>query len=633
MATWTPANASEFQDTLYACNLGDTIILTAAATYRVPGIATDQQAFVLPGKSGGSDTDADYITIRSFALASLPEDTRVTKASSVYMPKIVAIGGRGAFQLAPHSRYWKFQGLEITNDSTGTSPEHVQDLIASSDWAYNPITNADAGHFIFDRCYIHPQEDNLTPADENYNFRTVSHGVTLNVSHLTIKNCRLSGFFGAFAHEHTTVIDSEAIAYSFGPGPLIVENNYLDSWYASILTGGADTSSANTGTISVSPVPSTTVFAVNVLNGALPVAEQMIAVSNVGKEYSAGKVLSVSGSTVTLEAPLVWNGLMNDTPAGPDSMTSAPVPVAGAAVQWAGYYQDGITVVRNTFNIDTAFAQYWKTFNGSNPKGYIEFKNGINILFEGNIMQGWPANIGFGLQNQSGSAPWSAIRNVVLKNNVFKRYSYAFGPMALTGYSRLTERGGNVLIHNNLVYGNGATDDVNGNASAFFTIGGLGIDGPLTVTHNTVIDTSSGFSIQVPGGEGVDITGTGTYKDNIIYGKTYGHQCTPSDGHAAQCYTSLDSDKNIVVNPQSVNPGDINSYWWAGSIVVDGIEDVGFTSIGTDNYRLTPESVGYLAATDEKSIGVDFDELEEALGESIGTSIVICNWNNYQVCQ
>ncbi len=163
------------------------------------------------------------------------------------MAKILAVGGRGAFQIGPNAKYWKLVGLEITNSSSGTQPEHVQDLIGSSDGGYN--RNSKPAHFIIDRCYIHPQEDGLPPSDPNYNYRTASHGVALNVADLTIKNSRLSGFFGAYRSDPSIAIDSQAIAYSSGPGPLVVDNNYLDSWYCSILTGGADTDSDNYGTI------------------------------------------------------------------------------------------------------------------------------------------------------------------------------------------------------------------------------------------------------------------------------------------------------------------------------------------------------------------------------------------------
>lgn len=569
---------------------GSTIILQAGATYTAPS-----SAFVLPAK--GCTT---YSVIRTSNVAQLPVDRRVTVADRPNMARVVAIGGRGAFQIAANSTYWALIGLEVTNQSSGTEAEHVQDLLGSVDGGYN--RNSKPAHFLIDRCYIHPQEDGLPTSDPNYNFRTASHGVAWNVADLTISNSRLTGFLGAYRHGQNINIDSEAIAYSSGPGPLNVFNNSIDAWYAGILTGGADTDSDNFGTIA--SATSNSVFTITITGGTAPIAGDMLAVGNPGKEYSACKVASVSGNTVSCLKPLVWNAQQNV--GGPDGMVAAPTPVAGQPVKWRGYVMDNINVIRNDFTIDPFWAQYWRTRTGNNPKGYVEYKNGNNIRHEGNTHDGWPANVGFGLQNQSGSAPWSSIRNVILRNNLFRRYSYAFGPMSITGYSRLTERGGNVLIDNNLVYGPGGTNDVNGNASAFFTVS-VG-DGPYTVTKNTVIDNGGGFTQQFD-----RFIGTGIFKDNILNGKEYGNQCLV-ESHITSCFTTVDSNKNLIVNNRNVNPADILSYWWANSIVVSDTAAVRFTDVATHNYRLLSTSPGYRAGTDGKDIGVDIDALNAALG-------------------
>src|SRR5689334_14780054 len=283
-ATLVVPSGGDLQAAINAANFGDTIILAAGGTYKAPG---QQVSFTLPLKPGGSGTSADYITITTSNLSGLPSG-RVSAIDAANMAKIVALGGRGAFQLAPNAKYWKFVGLEITNTSSGTANEHVQDLIGSTDAAYSR-TNKPA-HFIVDRCYVHPQEDGLPTTDPNYNFRTVSHGIVINAADVTITNSRGSGFFGAYRHAPTIAIDSEGVAYSMGPGPLDVENNYIDAWYAGMLIGGTDTDSDNFGTISGTVTPTTSAFSVSVSGGTMPLAGDMIAVANPGKEYSACKV-------------------------------------------------------------------------------------------------------------------------------------------------------------------------------------------------------------------------------------------------------------------------------------------------------------------------------------------------------
>jgi hypothetical protein len=274
----------DLQAAINSASFGDTIVLQSGASYTAPG---QQVSFNLPLKSGGTGTSADYITITSSNLASLPAG-RVSSADKVNMARIVALGGRGAFQVMPNAKYWRLQGLEITNSSSGTGAEHVVDLIGSVDAAYSRTTKP--AHFIVDRCYIHPQEDGLLPTDPNYNFRTVSHGVTLNVADLTISNCRISGIFGVYRHDHTIKIDSEAVPYSSGPGAVLIDNNYLEAWYAPILTGGRDMDSDNFGVVASSPAPTTLSFAITLQGGSLPVAGDFIAVANSGKEYSACRI-------------------------------------------------------------------------------------------------------------------------------------------------------------------------------------------------------------------------------------------------------------------------------------------------------------------------------------------------------
>lgn len=582
------------QAAINSAQLGDTIILARDVRYLAP--TTD--AFNWPVKSGCNGTS--YVTITTEGWNHVG---RVVDGSG--MAKIVARHGRGAIQVLANAGCLRLKGIEVTNQSSGTEQEHVQDLIGSADGGYR--RNSKPAYFIFDQVYVHPQEDNLSPSDPNYHLRTASHGISLSVANLTIINSRLTGFQGVYRHGPSIVIDGEAIVYAAGPGPFRVHNNLISAQYAGILTGGADSDSDNFGTIS--SASSSSSFSISLSGGSLPLVGDMIAVGNPGKEYSACKVTAVSGNAVTCDG-LTWNGQQNT--GGADAMVPAPVPAVGQPVKWRGFVMNGITVTQNSFRVDPIGAQYVRNLNGSNPKGYIEFKNGDNGLLDGNDFDGWPTSVGFGLQNQAGGAPWSSIRHWTLSNNLFRRYSYMFGPMSITGYSRRTERGGDIRIINNLGYGPGGQSDVNGNAGAFFTVGAM--DGPLVVSHNTGIDRPDGFTVQF--NRDRTMTGTATYTDNILYGKDYGHQCNPSDGHAMQCYQNMVSNKNIIVNPKNISPSDIQSYWWPNSIVVANTGAVGFVDPSANDYRLLSTSVGFRAGTDGKDTGVDVDQLLAHLGGS-----------------
>jgi hypothetical protein len=763
------ANSTAVTNCISSVTFGDSITATTASTMDAPSAAWD-----LPDKgTPPTNTSADYITIQSSDLASLPSGTRVTAADASHMPKLRAVSGRGVFQVAANAKYWKLVGLEITNVSSGTSAEHVQDLIGSIDGKYTHSSKP--AHFIIDRCYIHPQEDGLATSDPFYDWRSASHGVVIWAADVSITNSRLSGFFGAFRHARrvltdgvvngtTTVtsatgnfdssliglhigipsgpnafsrsvssitnsttlemsgaaptsasgqtiviglqIDSQAFTYADAPGPLLVDNNYIESWYGA-LYGGTDSDTDNFGTVAASPAPTQTSFAVTTTSGSAPVAGDFIAVANSGKEYSACEVASVSGGTVTCVNRLSWNGITNDSVAtftcatndvctstahgregndgiifasatgtppgglttgtvyyvrdvttdtfklsttpggaaiditsvgtgtntmwGGDMMTSAPVPVAGAAVRWRGFVPDGLTITHNTFNVDATDATFLHAMTGEHPKGFEEFKAGTHILHEGNILQGWHTTIGFGLQNQQGSAPWTTIQHVIVRNNFFKDHAQIVGPMSLTGYSRLTPIGGDVLIENNLAIGSGSPDSSSSGSGVFWTLASLGAYGPITAKHNTVVSNDTGgtsFVIQLdnskPSASGAAntnvISGTTTIKDNIMYSNNYGLSTTMSIAASMDTYVS---GTNLVVkNNGAVSDGDVTT-WFPGSTPLANTAAIVFTnSSGTDtaSFRLQNSSPGHLAASDGTDIGVNIDTLNAALAGGGGGS-------------
>jgi hypothetical protein len=81
-------NGINFQVAINNAKLGDTIILTAGATYYTP------VGFGFGPKSGGVGTDADYITVQSSNMAGCPaEGVQVNPAThAAAMPKLVGSG-------------------------------------------------------------------------------------------------------------------------------------------------------------------------------------------------------------------------------------------------------------------------------------------------------------------------------------------------------------------------------------------------------------------------------------------------------------------------------------------------------------------------------------------------------------
>ncbi|HEY0376159.1 MAG TPA: hypothetical protein VGC87_04310 [Pyrinomonadaceae bacterium] len=215
-ATITVPAGGDLQSAINAASLGDTIILEAGATYVGP--------FTLPYKGEGTGTDADYITIESSALASLPAGVRVTPAQAQLMARLI-VGNYSGMSRGPavvatqaHAHHYKLLGLEITSEPTASIP----DLLALGDGSEAQDTLAEVPHhFIVDRCLIRASEH-----------QAAKRGVALNSAETVISNSYLAGF-------KLVGEDAQAVAMWNGPGPYLIENNYLEAAGENVLILGA----------------------------------------------------------------------------------------------------------------------------------------------------------------------------------------------------------------------------------------------------------------------------------------------------------------------------------------------------------------------------------------------------------
>jgi hypothetical protein len=112
--------------------------------------------------------------------------------------------------------------------------------------------------------------------------------------------------------------------------------------------------------------------------------------------YETAIVTSVNGSTV------------NYTPYGRDELMSNGATSASWNSGDQGLIND-ITVRRNTFYVDPAFAHDVNVKKGYSPKGLYEIKNVNRFTFEGNYVLGYPAVMAIYPGNQYGSAPWTTV--------------------------------------------------------------------------------------------------------------------------------------------------------------------------------------------------------------------------------
>ena len=203
-----------------------------------------------------------------------------------------------------------------------------------------------------------------------------------------------------------------------------------------------------------------------------------------------------------------------------------------------------IVIRRNLITKKTAWmTQSWTV------KNLIELKNAQRVLIEGNTIEyNWAAGqqgyaIVFTPRNQSGTAPWSVVRDIAVQNNIIRHVAAAFN---ICGYDDLatSQQTQNITIKNNLLYdvhtrwsipnhpangrmaiiGGGPKNIVidhntvdNNGSSTIFLYGGYSPTGKsilgFEVTHNVLRDNSYGI---FGGNYGEGTVGLTAYAPNAV---------------------------------------------------------------------------------------------------------------------
>jgi carbohydrate binding protein with CBM6 domain/parallel beta helix pectate lyase-like protein len=357
-------------------------------------------------------------------------------------------------------------------------------------------------HLILDRCYLH--------GDPSTGQR---RGLALNSGDAQVVNSYFSDFKGINE-------DTQAVAGWNGPGPYLIENNYLEAAGENVMFGGSD-----------------------------PYITDLVP------------------SNITIRRNLISR------------------PLAWMSSSW---------VVKNL----------------------IELKNAQNVTIEGNVIENnWSAGQqGYSIvmqpRNQSGSAPWSTVRNITIRNNVIRHIAAAFN---ICGYDNLhtAQQLRGVVIRNNLMYDISTKYSTpNRPANGWMGIMGCG-PANITIDHNTV-DNDGTSAIQFYAGyapSGYQIQGF-VLKNNLLRDNRYGiFGDNSSEGIPALTkYTP-----NAYVQANSIGGAQASIYPTGNDYptLTQWLAD--FVNRSAANYQLVSTSLSNNAATDGKDIGVDFAELNAAL--------------------
>jgi hypothetical protein len=487
-ATITVNAGGDLQAALNAAQPGDTILLQAGAVFT--------GNYRLPAKGGSA-----FITLRSAAPdASLPPaGTRITPT---YRPALASIRSNAngpALRTNGAAGYWRLLFLEFAPSASNSSANLVE--LGTTGSSQSTLATVPQ-HLVIDRCYLH--------GDPAYGQR---RGVALNSGDTQVLNSYFADFKGVTQ-------DTQAIAGWNGPGPYLIENNYIEAAGENILFGGSDPNIPNL-------VPS------------------------------------------------------------------------------------NIAIRRNSITKQPAWiTQTWTV------KNLIELKNADTVVVEGNTIEhNWAAGQqGYSIlltpRNQSGTAPWTVVKNITIQNNVIRHVAAVFN---ISGYDDLatSQQTHDIIIRNNLIYDVSATYHT-ASQLANGWIAQIGA-GPKAITfdHNT-IDNDGKNGIHLSRGQSptgiliYDLAITNNFLRDNRYGAINGDGSTAGSPtlamYAPNAYVHRNAIGTAVPAAYPSDNDPMTMVEWLAS----------FVSIGS-NYTLVSYSPERGAATDGKDVGVDFAELNAAL--------------------
>ncbi len=449
------------QTVLNAAEPGDTIVLDAGATFT--------GNFVLPAKSG-----ADFITIRSSAAdTALPAaGRRIGPQWASALPKLRSGNGATALRTAPAAHHWRLQFLEFGANTNGSG-----DIIQLGDGTNKQNTLEAVPHDLeLDRLYIHG--DPLVGQ---------KRCVALNASRVTIRD--------SFINDCKTVgQDAQAIGGWNGPGPYLIENNYLEGSGENVLFGGADPSIAGLAASDVTIRRNHLAKPVAWRSPIIPTPASLSATAGAAGTVAAGRF-----TYLVVARRQVGQGTIGrstaasvdvDVPAnGSVQLTWSPVPgatqyqVFGRGFSW--------TVTAPSFT-DTGSAG--TTASAPSGKGTVwtvknvfELKNARRFTVEYNVFESnWPdAQTGYAIlftpRNSGGHCNWCAVQDVAFQYNIVRQTASAVN---ILGYDSPgpSAQAANIRIRHNLFY------DVShrrwGGDGWFLLIGDEPRD--IVVDHNTI---------------------------------------------------------------------------------------------------------------------------------------------------
>lgn len=262
---------------------------------------------------------------------------------------------------------------------------------------------------------------------------------------------------------------------------------------------------------------------------------------------------------------------------------------------------------------DPAFAgKHWTI------KNLLELKNARRVLIDGNILEGsWvDGQTGFAIlltvRNQGGTAPWCAVQDVSITNNII-RHSSAGITVSGEDDNHPSQQTQRVLIRNNVL------EDINrtrwGGDGRLFQIGSPRrpvVD--LVIDHNTALHGGRGNSFITMGDKGKVAQGF-VFQNNIVTRGDYGlfgsgkGEGLPSlesycDGWSVQNNVVIGKPRGAATYPPR-------------NLFPASPQEVGLSGFDRGDYRLDAASSARGSASDHTNPGADCDVVAKATATAV----------------
>ncbi len=416
-------------------------------------------------------------------------------------------------------------------------------------------------------------------------------------------------------------IDTQAIGGWNGPGPYLIENNYLEGAGENVMFGGSDPAIPNL-------VPDGITFRRNHVSRPMawrapiiPTPQAVNAAAEAGGALAAGsysyRVIArrtvAQGTTARSDASAEVTAVVGN--GGAVRITWQAVPDAAEYRVYgrsAGSQNQFWTVTTNAFR-DTGTAGASGTPAGVatvwSVKNLFELKNARNVLVEENIFENhWKESqagyaIVFTPRNSGGACTWCVVEHVRFERNIVRRVAAGVNLLGYDIPSRPTRQTQDVAFRENVFYEVG--QDLGGNGWVLL-IGDEPRD--VVVDHNTFSHTGTTFVFAYGGTAtdpremyGVRLTNNAVRHSNYgINGNHFGY----GNGIISAFFPGSIVSGNYLA-------GGSASRYPAGNLFAGTFEQQ-FVDAAAGDFRLRADSQLRWGGTDGRDIGADSGALQSS---------------------